>query len=223
MPRTLEELTSTDPAWPLVEELLAEAQRPALVLPIDPEAGEAALVAMQVTDRSPMGAVVRHTAGLRVDDGWIRILGAGRPGLVEWNAAVIGGHGTLEPGLGGALVIGADAIGGFFVLDGGAFGSPGQVHHLGADTLQIQPMQGGYSGWLEWCLLGDLDDYYGQLRWPGWRGEVSRLGWSQGMHLYPPPWSVEGRDPATVSRAPVPLAELWGVTWSTRAQLAITP
>lgn len=39
--------------------------------------GETALLATQVTTRSPMGAVVYHTGGILVDHGWIRILGAG--------------------------------------------------------------------------------------------------------------------------------------------------
>jgi hypothetical protein len=69
--RTLAELTATpDPAWPLVQGWLAEATNSVEALPPpDPRRRDAALLAVQVTLRSPLGAVVYETGGLLVDDG----------------------------------------------------------------------------------------------------------------------------------------------------------
>lgn len=202
--RTLAELTSDDPRWPDVQRFIRAATRPVEVRRIEKAAGEAALVALQVTDRSALGALVRHTAGLAVDHGWLR---------------VFGGDGIAACSVDGALAVGADAIGGFFLLDGGALGAPGVVFHLPADTLEPESLDLGYFAWLQWCLAGDLAGYYAQLRWPGWEDEVAALAWDQGLSLYPPPWTVEGRDPALVSRRPVPLLELWDLAWATRDRL----
>jgi hypothetical protein len=202
--RTLAELTSDDPRWPDVQRCIRAATRPVEVRRVEKAAGEAALVALQVTDRSALGALVRHTGGLILDDGWLRVFGGDR---------------MLELGVQGALAVGADAVGAFFLLDGGALGAAGMVFHLPADTLEPESLDLSYFAWLQWCLAGDLAAYYGPLRWTGWEAEVSRLTWDQGLSLYPPLWSVEGRDPAMVSRRPVPLIELWDLAWSTRERL----
>ena len=89
--RSLDELTNVaEPAWPLVQEWLGEATNPAEVLPVDRSTRGEALHRLQVTTRSPMGAIVYETGGLLVDDGWLRILGSGHPRLSRsiamWNA-----------------------------------------------------------------------------------------------------------------------------------------
>jgi hypothetical protein len=59
------------------------------VLPADPKKGEQALLAIQVTTRSPMGAIAYGSGGLLVDHGWIRVLGGGHARLPRdigsWN------------------------------------------------------------------------------------------------------------------------------------------
>lgn len=88
--KTLSDLiNTTDPAWPLIQEWLAEAAHPVEILPRAPAAAEAELVKTQVTTRSFMGAVVYETGGILIDDGWLRILGSGSAklprGLGSWN------------------------------------------------------------------------------------------------------------------------------------------
>src|SRR5581483_2004912 len=88
--RTIEELIDTDPAWPIVQDWLRTATNGAEVLPASESDRSDALVATQVTTRSPMGAIIYETGGILVDFGWIRILGSGHPRLPRtlpgWNA-----------------------------------------------------------------------------------------------------------------------------------------
>ena len=80
--RPLSELINTeDPAWPMVQELIANATNPVEVLPAHPVDREVALHAIQVTTRSTMGAIVYETGGLLIDHGWLRILGSGHDRL----------------------------------------------------------------------------------------------------------------------------------------------
>src|SRR3954466_5413961 len=76
--RNVAELLATDdPAWPLVQQWIAQAKNEVAALPAPADA-VAELEAAQVSLRSPMGAIVYHTGGLLIDHGWLRILGGGR-------------------------------------------------------------------------------------------------------------------------------------------------
>src|SRR5687767_10749322 len=92
--RSLEQLTGVDdPAWPLVEGWVESAVRPVEVLPPPaPALRDEVLVEAQASLRSAMGAVVYHTGGLLIDNGWIRVLGSGHPRLPRtlpgWNREV---------------------------------------------------------------------------------------------------------------------------------------
>ena len=79
--RPLEDLISDEPAWPLIESWLAEATNRAVVRPATRDDGEAVLVRLQVTTRSPFGAVALETGGILIDHGWMRLLGSGSPKL----------------------------------------------------------------------------------------------------------------------------------------------
>jgi len=75
--RSLKELLQTEtPAWLLVQEWFGKASNLIEVLPATRKDGEAALVAMQVTANSMLGAIALKTSGVLVDHGWLRLLGA---------------------------------------------------------------------------------------------------------------------------------------------------
>src|SRR5689334_5693402 len=141
--RTLAELVDTlEPAWPLVEQMIANAKNRVEVVPAQPDDGARTLVALQVTTRSPMGAIAYQSGGLLADHGWVRLLGAGHPRLprdiARWNQR--DGSGARLPG---ALLVADDAVGGFFGVNGGAFGngSLGSVFYLPPDTLQWEDLR----------------------------------------------------------------------------------
>lgn len=205
-------LRDVDSAWPDVEALLAAAAGRVTVLPVSDRHGEDALVGLQMTVSSPMGALTRHCGGLLVDDGWVRVLAGGCPAVALSSLPganrMVDGLPTLVPG---ALVVAYDALGGVFAVNGGALpGDPGEVCYFGPDTRGWSPLGDRYGTWLEGLATADLDAFFAALRWPGWRGEVAPLRADRGVHLHPPPWTVEGRDPATVSRRAVAVNELTG-------------
>ena len=217
--RTLEELVCIDePAMPLVREWVAAASNPVELLPCEGAQGERTLLALQVTTHSPMGAIAHGAGGLLVDGGWLRILGAGCPrlprGLADWNGLAEG----ATPRLAGALLIGDDAVGGFFALNGGGLEGPvGQVCYLAPDTLRWERLDFGCSEWLDWACTGDLDRFYERLRWPGWRGEVAALDGARALSVYPFLWAA-GPPIAERSRRPVPIDELWRLAMDFRQQ-----
>ena len=202
-----------DPGWPLVQQWIAAATNPVEVLPApDDSTRERALVEIQVTTRSPMGAIVYESGGILVDHGWIRILGSGHPrlprSLPDWNfGRSISESGQQPP----FLLIADDVLGGFFALDGGGLGvETGKVCYFAPDTLEWESTEKGYSDFLAWCFGGDLDLYYEGMRWPGWEEEVQNLGGDQAFHIYLPLFT-SGPPVGERSRRPIPIAEMYAL------------
>ncbi|WP_201362027.1 DUF2625 family protein [Dictyobacter formicarum] len=186
--RSLKELINTeDPGWPLVQELIATARNQVEVLGSQRTRGEEVLLHLQVTTRSPMGAIALETGGILIDHGWLRFLGSGHErmhgNLQSWNT-----HGSPAESytLDGGLVIAHDAVGGFFALNGGAFpGKPGTAFYFAPDTLKWETTNKSYSELLAWALSGDLEIFYGNMRWPGWENDLASLTADQGMSISP--------------------------------------
>lgn len=168
--RSLTELIAGDSAWPLVNEWLADAEHPVEVLAAGEDIAAEALLAVQVTTRSPMGAVILNSAGILVDSGWLRFLGSGghprlERSLPQWN------EGRAE----GFCICADDVAGGFFALNGGALGAQmGEVFYFAPDTLEWMALGIGYSDFFAWSLSERLEQFYVDLRWPGWREDVER-------------------------------------------------
>ena len=207
--RAIEELTDVEqPAWPQIRRLI-EQSTVAWSTPAESDTGRETLYRLQITARSPMGAVALHCGAIFVEDGWLRILGAGATGLDD----LAGVNGLGDPastqGPPGHLVVAYDVLGGIWAVNGGDLpGEPGEVCYWGPDTLSWSPIGGGYGAFLEWALDGRTADFYSELRWPDWEREVVRLNLNEGLSVFPPPWSEEGQDLGAATRKAVPFHEL---------------
>ena len=93
--RVVDDLINVDePAWPIVQSWIADAINRVEVLPRpSEEERRQALLATQVTTRSPMGAIIYECGGLLVDGGWLRVYGGGCERLKSlswWNTERVG-------------------------------------------------------------------------------------------------------------------------------------
>ena len=181
-------------AWPLVKRWIDQAANGVTTLPPDAEGGERALEALEVTERSVLGALAVHTGGLSIDHGWLRVLGG--PVLLEWREQVPGG-----------LIVGHDAVAGFYAVDK----QDGEVRYLAPDTLEWEGTEMGHAAWVHWTLTGEIGAFYEALRWPGWEQESEALAPDAGLKVHPPPFTREGRVIADAARTATPMAELWAV------------
>lgn len=196
---------------PLIEQWLARAVQTFEILEPS-EARAEVLVGLQVTTRSPMGAIAYETGGILIDGGWLRILGSGHPKLqrniVEWNRGRSGGH----------LLVADDAIGGFFSINGGAFGDDrGSMYYWAPDTLRWESLGLGYSDFLWWALSEKLTAFYEGLRWPGWEAEVKNAGGDECFTFYPFLWTKQG-SVATSARKLVSVAEQYAFNMDAMGQ-----
>jgi Protein of unknown function DUF2625 len=203
-------LDTTDPAWPLLLERISRSGGRVEVLPADPARADAVLLALQVSTRTFLGAVAHETGGLRVDGGWLRLLGAGSAALprdlASWNNL---GATPPRPRLPGALLVGDDVLGGFFAVNGGALPGPqGNVFYLAPDSLEWEDLERTYAVFLDWALTGDVPAFYEGLRWAGWEADVQALPPDHAFVSFPPLSSAGSRQ-GPVTRRAVPVEEVW--------------
>ena len=68
-------------------------------------------------------------------------------------------------------------------------------------------MKSVFPGAPPWLNEG-MAEFYSTLRWTGWEAEVSAIALDRGIHAFPPPFTVEGKDLNQVSRKDIPIKEL---------------
>ena len=210
--KQLQELINRDdPGWPLVKDWIAAAKNEVEVLPPpNEEAREQTLLAVQVTTRSPMGAIIYETGGILIDDGWLRILGSGHPRLPRsfstWNFGRSFSVSEEKPQF---LLVADDVIGGFFAIDGGGIGfEQGKVCYFAPDRLAWENTNLGYSQFLVWCFQGDIAKYYETERWPNWRDDISGLPGDKAF-TFEPPLSVDFGPIARRTKKIINVAEMY--------------
>ncbi|GAA2464924.1 hypothetical protein Ahu01nite_007580 [Winogradskya humida] len=187
-------------SWPEIVRAISAAPYPATALPVDPARSAACLKALGVTTKSWLGAVVANSGGILVDHGWIRVLGSGDGVLPD----VISQTDSQT----GALIAAYDILGGQFAWLPPEQGARPSMHYFAPDTLEWENLKQGYGEWLSAVIAGGMTGFYETLRWPGWQQEVATLSLDQGLSTWPPPFTTEGKDLATVTRKAVPMTEL---------------
>lgn len=211
--------------WPVVGEWVGAARNRVEVLPVDEVTGRDELARLGITEHSVLGALARHSGGLLVELGWLRVLGGGSPrlggSLSSWNGlGPMGRNGPRPCGMPGALLVGYDVIGGFYALDGGGLGGGrGEVHYLAPDTLAWEGLGLDHRHWVQWALEADLGAFADFLRWESWESDVKELGEGEVFQQWPPPWSVQGKDPRALRRRTVTISDAWDTAQSYRVQL----
>jgi hypothetical protein len=212
--RELDELIVThDPAIDLLKQWVRDAEVPCELLPPGPER-EDALLYLQVTTHSTLGALAYDTGGLIIDHGWLRFLGSGHAKLPrtlhDWNSTRTDGAFYL---------VGDDAAGGFFALNGGAFGDDlGSVYYWAPDNLEWESLNAGLTDILSAFLTSYLGDFYKSLRWSTWREDIQNLSGDRCFFFFPFLWTREGSLEGS-DRSTVPISELWSLKVETVRQL----
>jgi Protein of unknown function DUF2625 len=199
--RKIEELI--DKQAPAIEQLrkrVYQAEVSCELLPPSAER-EAVLVDVQVTTHSTLGALAYDTGGLLIDDGWLRLLGSGHPRLTRtlsgWNSGRAQGY----------YLVGDDAAGGFFALNGGALGPElRSVYYWAPDNLEWECLDLGFTDFVDTFLTNCITTFYEGLRWSAWRDDIRNLSGDRCFAFYPFLWTKEGSLEDS-HRAPVPMSE----------------
>lgn len=217
----LQELISDNPGWPILQEWIKLAKNKTEILPVDRKKAEEALINIQLTTSSLMGAIVYETGGLLIDNGWIRIFGSGcermKRSLPEWNKGkTFTQYGEMAP----YLLVADDVIGGHYAINGGFFGTDrGNIYFNSPDSLDWEPLGIDYSQFLLFCFEHDLNDFYEGLRWKNWQEDVIKLHHDSTYIFTPYLWAKEGKEINTVTRKAVSAIEAYNVNMEIKSTL----
>jgi hypothetical protein len=222
--RPINELINlSEPAWTFVKQWIDSADNTVEVLSTDTISAKEALFHIQVTTRSPMGAIVYMTGGLLIDNGWIRILGSGNEKLnrtlPDWNRGkTFTDFGEPPP----FLFIADDVIGGFFLLNGGGLGPDiGKVYYWSPENLEYEPLNITYTEFLDFCFNGNLEEFYDGYRWTTWKTDIVTLTGDEVFFFFPFLWTKEGENIEENTRKIVPIEEQYTLSLDFRKQLGL--
>jgi hypothetical protein len=193
----------TNPAWPDVLQWIQAARNTVEILPADRERRDEIRRIVGVSLESALGAVIHETGGLRVDQGWLRILGSGSSAVPR----------VARPDR-KWIVVADDVVGGTFALHPPA----GEVHYLAPDSLDWEPLGTKYSAWFRWCLTDSLAGFYRDYRGKDWKDRVRTLEPHQTFSIQPFPWAEGDPYPAR-NWKPVSTSELYEMMLDLQQQL----
>ena len=198
----------------MVEEWIRKSVVEVEVLPAAPGMRDAALLATQVTTRSPLGAIAHQAAGLLIDHGWLRVLGAG--GHPRFSRSLPGWNLGKSDGF---FLVADDVVGGSFAINGGGLGGDsGHIHYYAPDSLHWETLGFGYSQFLAWAMSANLKQFYTSFRWPKWQEEVGKITADQSINFYPPLFA-KGETLKKRSRRAIPAEEQYAVQLDIQRQL----
>jgi hypothetical protein len=212
--RKVEELIDKQaPAIELLQQSVREAEVSCELLAPGAER-ETVLLAMHVTTPSTLGALAYDTGGLLIDDGWLRLLGSGHPRLTRtlsaWNAGRAQGY----------YLVGDDAAGGFFAINGGALGPElRSVYYWAPDSLEWECLDLGFTDFVSAFLTNRVAAFYEGLRWSTWRDDIKNLSGDRCFAFYPFLWAKEG-SPEDSYRKTVPVSEAFDMKVDIARQLS---
>ena len=212
MKRIKELINPDEPGIDLICKWADSANNHYEILPPSTQRDEV-LFKVQVTTRSPLGAVAHETGGILIDQGWLRFLGSGHSKLPrtlpDWND----NRGN------GFYLVADDMAGGFFAPNGGAFGeNVGTAYYWSPDNLEWECLEMGYSDLLQWALNEDLPEFYDGLRWEKWQADIAEISGDQCITFYPFLWTQEG-SAENSHRGVVPVREAFDLKYDFVRQL----
>ena len=210
--RELNELINrNEDAITLIIDWKNNAKNEIQILENDSIKSKEALYKTQVSTRSPMGAIIFHTGGILINNGWIRIYGSGNEklnrNLPDWNKGKTFQNFGEKPG---HLLIADDAVGGFFLLNGGNLGNDlGKIYYLAPNNLEAEPLDLSYTDFINFCFNGNINDFYKDLRWKNWENDFKNLTTNEAFMFYPYLWSKEGKNINKVQKSKLSIEEVY--------------
>lgn len=204
-------INKNEDAITLIQTWKKNARNKVQILESDSLKSKEALFNIQISTRSPMGAIVFHTGGILIDNGWIRIYGSGNNklnrNLSNWNKGKTFQNFGEKPG---HLIIADDAVGGFFLLNGGDLGSDlGKVYYFAPNNLNVESLDLTYSDFIDFCFNGNIDGFYKDLRWKNWKKDFKDLDTNEAFIFYPYLWTKEGKDINSVQKSKASIEEVY--------------
>jgi len=213
--KNIKELTDIeDSGWEIVKEWLDKCDNEYEVLAKNEASAKNELYMSQHTIHSILGSIVYETGGILIDKGWLRILGSGHSeklprGIGTWNKGKTFKTHAMEAPF---ILIADDVLGGFFAINGGEWDVDlGHIYYLAPDRIMWEQLHLTYTQFIQYCLFGDLEEFYGDLRWEDWEKDMEKIRGDQAFSCMPPIWSEDVIVMEELDKRPIYIDEIYAL------------
>lgn len=211
----INELLSDDPAWPVIENEIRTAKQKVTVLKCQYEQSYNVLYGLQITTHSIMGSIAYYTGGIIINDGMVRILGAGnnllKRNLLDWNVGQNKILSFSNSRCKHALLVADDIFGGFFAVDYEKnHKSFGKIIYMPPESLDWDMLDINYPELINWFFTGDVKLYYKELCWDGFLNELRSVSYDEAYCFSPYLWKVEEDNSPRVKEV-LPIEKIWNI------------
>lgn len=169
-----------------IKEMFKASARKIEIVENENPRSEAILEWAKIPQSQDLAAVVNYAEVITVDD-WIHVLGHGKgaDGQTIFKLSSLPKDDLLYD----ALVVATDVLGGLFAICVDKTDSSyGDVFYLQPECLEWEPTGFGYSEFLVWLAEDDLDEFYQDVRWEGWRDMSAHVGVDSAIRFTPDVW-----------------------------------
>lgn len=188
-----------------IKEMLNASGRKIEIIENENPRSEAILEWAKIPQTQDLATVVTHAEVITVDD-WIHVLGHGRgvDGQTIFKLSSLPKEDLMHD----SIVVATDVLGGLFAICTDKTESVyGDVFYLQPECLEWEPTGFGYSEFLVWLAEDDLDAFYQDVRWEGWRNMSSHVGVDSVIRFTPDVW-FKGCDFSASPRQIVPFKDV---------------
>ena len=175
--------------WTEIYDMISNSSKEICVFGGNENTGYGELKKMNLQRKSMLGAIVAFSSGISIDN-WIRIMG--QKNLIHKGILAYQSYQKESTVLEKMTIVGQDVVGGIFAINIGKY-SEGvkKVWYFAPDTLQWECMDMNYAEFVAWAIQGNTDEFYGSMRWNGWKEDCSKAGFDEMILIYPFLWSKE--------------------------------
>lgn len=198
--------------WGVISQWIKEAGNKTQYLSRNADEAEKIVKLFDINTSDTLGAIVFHSGGLLIDDGWIRILGSGNKllqrNLYSWNKGLT----FIDyPSQAGYILVGDDAMGGLFAMNKGYLSTDekalNKIFYFVPDMLEWLYLDLNYSEFLLFAMNADLNEFYQDLRFHGWEKTIKDLHGDDALQCKPFLWTEEGKDVESTKKQSVSMLD----------------
>ena len=202
--------------WLEILDMIEKSDRKIEVYTDEADNEEDILTDLGISPDSVLGIVISNTSGIMIDN-TIRILGKrslARRDILSYN--------RNKPD--GLIIVADDIFGGVFAVNVGNYSvgwGIGEICYFAPDTLEWENLEFKYGSFLTLCISTDkFDKFYESFRWKNFSEDCKKVGFDEGMLIYPFLWSKE-IDIETADKKVVPIDELFNMNMEFREKFKI--
>lgn len=172
--------------WNAIKELLQSSERKIEIIENENPRAPMILHWAKIKERTDLGVVISNCEQIIVDD-WVHVLGSGKGanGQTVFMLSSLADEDFMKH----SLVVATDILGGLFAICMNEMDDAyGDIFYLQPECLEWENSGMNYSEFLVWLAHDDLDAFYQDVRWEGWRDAASHINVDSALKFTPEIW-----------------------------------